>query len=194
MTCELCSVIFTHWQTGLAWRTAGKMARPTNGRATSHWRPYETRTEETRRAGDPVRHRDPVRDDDCDGVAVMRVALEVTRWDNPCVRGPDAMWRDSEPFVENRRGILIHRPRSVNMYNNLRKPHIVVSFYCGNQTTDSVGNVSFLSAPPEDAILCQACEFRAVMAGLPTASSLAGRHVHVGKLKAVMTCCAEKSP
>lgn len=119
----------------------------------------------------------------------MRLQLEVKPWTNPLSHGPIAVWRDSEPFVENKRGILIHRPRSASMFRCLNKPHIAVHFYCGAITTDSKGNVTFMAVPPEDSLLCHACEARAVMAGLPTASSIAGRHVHVGKLKAVRTCC-----
>ena len=47
----------------------------------------------------------------------------------------------------------------------------------------------FLSAPPADKLLCEACERNAVLAGLPSAYELAGRHVHLGKIKAVQTCC-----
>lgn len=101
------------------------------------------------------------------------------------------MWRESEPFVENKRGILIHRPRSASMYRlkTTGKSHIAVRMYCGASFTDNDGDLTFLPKPPEDALLCAACEARAVMAGLPTASELAGRHVHIGKLKAVRTCC-----
>lgn len=127
----------------------------------------------------------------------MRLPLEVEVWDNPMVSGPVARWRDCEPFVENRRGVLIHRPKAVNVYTTSRrsKMHIAIHFYCGSGTTDcdKSQNVTFLAVPPEDSLLCAACEARAVMAGLPTTTSIAGRHVHVGKLKAIRTCCAEEA-
>ena len=50
-------------------------------------------------------------------------------------------------------------------------------------------NLTFLAAPPADKLLCEACERSAVLAGLPSADELAGRHVHIGKIKAVQTCC-----
>lgn len=105
-----------------------------------------------------------------------------------------ALWTSSEPFVENKRGILIHRPRRVTLYNWKERwgPHIAVEYYCGQTTTDRKGNITFLPAPAETDLLCEACEARAVMAGLPSASELAGRHVHIGKLKAVRVCCAQE--
>lgn len=120
----------------------------------------------------------------------MKLLLDVRRWDNPCVGGPIAMWRDSEPFVENRRGLLIHRPRYVSMFESRRGAHVAIEFYCGGSTTDTRerGNVMFLPAPPEGSLLCAACEARAVMAGLPSASALAGRHICIGRLKAINVC------
>ena len=119
----------------------------------------------------------------------MKLLLDVRRWNNPH-GGPVAMWRDSDPFVENLRGILIHRPRFVSMFRGWREPHIAIEFYCGGSTKDNRerGNVTFLPAPPEGSLLCAACEARAVMAGLPPASELAGRHVCIGRLKAINVC------
>ena len=124
----------------------------------------------------------------------MRIALEVKRWTNPLVRGPIAMWRDSEPFVENKRGLLIHRPRFVKIHKNGNRPaHMSVEYYCGNSVTDDAkrAKLAFISEPPSDALLCAVCEQRAIMAGLPTSISIVGRHVHVGKLKAIRVCCGE---
>lgn len=50
-------------------------------------------------------------------------------------------------------------------------------------------NLTFLAAPPDDKLLCEACERSAVLAGPTSAYELAGRHVHLGKIKAVQTCC-----
>jgi hypothetical protein len=99
-----------------------------------------------------------------------------------------ALWQDSEPFVENKQGILIHRPRSVTLYNTLRYPHIAVHYYCGGSVTDSKGKLKFFTEPDEDMMLCTYCEARAVMAGLPAASEIIGKHFHTGKLKAVRNC------
>lgn len=102
-------------------------------------------------------------------------------------------WSSCSPFVENSRGMLIHRPRSGATYNLHRKPHISVSFWCGMATASSGTNLTFLTSPPEDKILCARCEAAAVAKGLPSADELAGRHVHVGRTVAVVTCCdAEK--
>ena len=98
-------------------------------------------------------------------------------------------WNDCEPFVENKQGILLHRPRSVSLYNTLWGAHIAVHYYCGASVTDSKGKLTFLTVPDDSAILCEACEARAVMAELPSAYSIAGKHIHIGKLKAVISCC-----
>jgi len=104
-------------------------------------------------------------------------------------------WASCAPFVENRRGILIHRPRSVATHTILKPPHFAVAYWCGATANNSVGveNLTFLEAPPSNAILCERCEQNAVAAGLPSAEELAGRHVHIGKLKAILTCgCAQE--
>lgn len=102
-------------------------------------------------------------------------------------------WTSCAPFVENRRGLLIHRPKSVATHTLLKRkrPHFSVHYWCGNCANNDAGNLTFLEAPPVDSILCERCERLAVEAGQPNAKSLAGRHVHIGKLKAIMTCgCA----
>lgn len=97
------------------------------------------------------------------------------------------------PFVENSRGVLIHRPRSGATYNIHKAPHVSVGMWCGHHTSSDGRNLTFLPAPPEGKVLCARCEDAAVAAGLPTADELAGRHVHVGGVKAVVTCCKEDS-
>ena len=92
------------------------------------------------------------------------------------------------PFVENSRGVLIHRPRSAQTITLHREPHMAVHYWCGNGVAGK-RNLTFLAAPPDDKLLCEACELSAVLAGLPSAYELAGRHVHLGKIKAVQTCC-----
>ena len=102
-------------------------------------------------------------------------------------------WASCAPFVENRRGILIHRPRTVATFTLLKKPHFSIGYWCGSHANNDAGNLTFLEAPAENAIVCERCEQMAVEAGLPSAYSLAGRHVHIGKLKAVLTCgCAQE--
>lgn len=103
-------------------------------------------------------------------------------------RSGSAFLRESEPFLMNDRAILIHRPREATIYNHDKFPsHIAVKFWCGNTHNHGKG-MFFLSEPPIDRLVCEACEARAIMAGLPTSSELAGRHVCIGKLKAVVAC------
>lgn len=77
------------------------------------------------------------------------------------------------------------------IYNIHKNPHIGVSFWCGMATTTDGTNLTFLDSPSDDKILCARCEEFAAKNGLPSADSLAGRHVHVGRTVAVMTCCTE---
>lgn len=100
-------------------------------------------------------------------------------------------WASCAPFIENSRGVLIHRPRHGATYNIHRLPHVSVHFWCGMGTSSDGKNLTFLAAPPEDKILCARCEAIAVANGLPSADELAGRHVHVGRTVAVMTCCGK---
>jgi hypothetical protein len=99
-------------------------------------------------------------------------------------------WSACAPFVENSRGVLIHRPRNGSTYNIHRTgPHIGIGFWCGMHVASSRNIFTFLAAPPEGRILCERCEANAVASGLPSADELAGRHVHKGRTVAVVTCC-----
>ena len=115
----------------------------------------------------------------------MRVALEqrAGRLDRV-----SALWRTCRPFVENARGVLIHRPRSVTTYHVHRNAHTAIAYWCG-ATAQVTRFVSFIDEPPVDALLCTACETRAVNIGLPPASELVGRHVHLGRVVGIRTCC-----
>lgn len=99
-------------------------------------------------------------------------------------------WKACLPFVENSRGVLMHRPRSGSTYHLHKKPHIAVSFWCGMTVTASDGHLTFTAEPSDGAILCERCEAIATKNGLPTADELAGRHVHKGKVVPVVTCCS----
>ena len=101
-------------------------------------------------------------------------------------------WIRCLPFVENQRGILIHRPRSASTYNIHKSgPHVGINFWCGMDCSGDGKKFTFLTAPPVGRILCERCELIAVLHGLPSADSLAGRHVHKGGVVAVATCCKE---
>ena len=99
-----------------------------------------------------------------------------------------AVWTRCAPFVLNERAVLVHRPREVTTYNLHKQPHLAVHYWCGGAATGGI-KFTFLSSPPENRLLCERCEVLAVAAKLPSADTLSGRHVHVGKVKALQTCC-----
>lgn len=121
---------------------------------------------------------------------MMKFPLEKNRSDAFYRSGKVFPWIKCKPFVENKRGVLIHRPRSAETFNLHKNQHIGISFWCGMAVTDSSGKkLTLLDVPPEGGILCERCEAAAVKAGLPTADQLAGRHVHKGRTVPVITCC-----
>lgn len=97
---------------------------------------------------------------------------------------------ESKPFVLNDRAPLIHRPRSISLYNLHKYPHLAVRNWCGSTHT-GMKKFTFLDEVPADRLLCAACESRATMAGLPSADSLCGRHVHLGKMVPIQQCCTD---
>lgn len=104
-------------------------------------------------------------------------------------RGSAGVFSEAEPFVKNERGMLVHRPRHVvEHYNNVFGSHLSVKYYCGN-TANGQHKFTFLAEPGEDDFVCFPCEVRAVMSGLPSSSSIVGRHVHTGKIKVIQMCC-----
>jgi len=116
----------------------------------------------------------------------MKVALKKNYSDSAA-----GYWKESEPFVENRYGMLIHRPISVTLFNNNRYPHIAVGHYCGATHTGKHEKFTFLLTPPAHKLVCHVCEMKAVAAGLPTSSQIAGRHVCIGRLKPINICHPE---
>lgn len=94
-------------------------------------------------------------------------------------------WRQSAPFLFNPRGYLIHRVRYVQTITRSgRVSHFAFSFWCGNGTC----NGNLLHEPPADRLLCAHCEANAVAHGMPSSEQLVGRHVHLGKLRAIRIC------
>lgn len=100
-----------------------------------------------------------------------------------------APWKFALPFVENERGVLIHRIRYGSTYNLHMKPHIAVQFWCGMSVTANDGHLHFLASPPAGKIVCERCEAAAINAELPSSDDLAGKHVHKGRTAAIVTCC-----
>jgi len=97
----------------------------------------------------------------------------------------DIAWKASLPFLWNPRGYLIHRVRAVDSHIIRGKwSHDTATYWCGN-----CGRGEFVSEPPQGYLLCAVCEAQAVAHGEPSAESIVGRHVCIGKLRAVMVCC-----
>lgn len=116
----------------------------------------------------------------------MKLALERPRR----TENAASVFKESEPFVLNDRAHLIHRPRAVTLYNLHKFPHLAVKNWCGTHHT-GLKKFTFLDEVPADRLLCAACEARAVMAGLPSADSLCGRHVHLGRMVPIQECCTD---
>lgn len=103
-------------------------------------------------------------------------------------------WTRTRSFVANSRGVLIHRPRYVATHKlGVDRPHLAVEYMCGQMST-GMKKFTFLDEPPEDGIVCERCETKAIEAGRLSSDSIAGRHVHIGGVKAVRTCCLEVEP
>lgn len=120
----------------------------------------------------------------------MLISLEKVKY-HPSHAGKVVHWEITKPFVANKRGALIHRPRSVTIYNIHRVPHLGMHFYCGMGTTGQSDKFTLLDSVPLDRVLCERCELAAVHSGLPSADLINGHHVHIGGVKAVRTCCEE---
>ena len=121
----------------------------------------------------------------------MKVALDIKYNKNKDDRYLFINWNSCLPFLENSRGVLIHRPRSVATVAKSaisKTPYMVATMWCGNSMCNS-GNWTFLEVPPSNKIVCARCEEMAIQSGLPTSDELAGKHVHKGGVKAFVTCC-----
>lgn len=91
-----------------------------------------------------------------------------------------------EPFVLSPRATLVHRPRTFTLHKTFLGAHYAAHLWCGNNFAGS--DLELIAEPPNGRLVCSACEIRAVMAGQPTSAELAGRHVCVGKMRAINTC------
>jgi hypothetical protein len=115
----------------------------------------------------------------------MKIALDPPKrktWGIP--------WTSCKPFIENSRAVLVHRPRRVTTHKigDRWASHIAIECWCNNGMTGTK-KFTFLNAPGHSQIVCGRCEDKAVSSGLPSSSTLAGRHVHTGGVVAVMRCC-----
>lgn len=101
-------------------------------------------------------------------------------------------WSSCLPFVENSRGVLIHRPRTGATYNIHKSgPHVGIGFWCGMSVSCDGKNLTFHATPPAGRIVCARCEAAAVASGMPSADELAGHHVHIGRTITAPTCCQD---
>jgi hypothetical protein len=120
-------------------------------------------------------------------IAIKTKPLNPDAWRNPDHQ-PMLHLTSTRPFVENNRAALIHRVERMSQYKlGDRRPHLCVKMWCG-QGQNGLEKFTFHDDPPHGKLVCQRCETAAVEAGLPTADELAGRHVCLGKVKAVRTC------
>jgi hypothetical protein len=96
--------------------------------------------------------------------------------------------RQALPFVENPRGLLIHRPRDAALRvwpSGKWASYIVVHNWCGASFTKKT---TFVKDIPAGALLCKRCEIAAVRAGLPSAEEITGHHVCIGGVRAYNAC------
>jgi len=122
----------------------------------------------------------------------MKITLERAKRPNVAV-AVFLPWHSCQPFVENSRAVLIHRPRFVTTHRIASKyhSHLSISFWCGAGSTGDK-QFTFLDAPPDGKLLCARCEEKAVQRGRPSAHELVGRHVHLGGVVAVQVCCTKE--
>ena len=99
-------------------------------------------------------------------------------------------WSEVEPFFDNSRAALIHRPRYVTEHQITERypKHLSVEAWCGTVFSGK-RTFSFVDRIPDGRLLCERCEVRAFAKGLPPASSIVGGHVHLGRVVAQQTCC-----
>ena len=122
---------------------------------------------------------------------MMKLEIKIPKNYTP-YRG-SIVWKSCFPFVDNKLAMLIHRPMEVTTYVHYKKPYIGVKALCGNTF---VGNdkFTFIEIIPENSkLLCTRCEAKAIELGLPSADELNGRHIHLGKLIPIKTCCNENN-
>jgi len=99
-------------------------------------------------------------------------------------------WAEVEPFLENTRAVLIHRPRYVSVHQISKKyaPHLAVETWCGTTYTGTK-KFTFLDRIPKGRLLCERCEVNAFAHEQPSAESIMKKHVHLGRVIAQQTCC-----
>lgn len=104
------------------------------------------------------------------------------------------VWIRAAPFYFNSRGVLTHRVKSARSHlrDDGSVKHSSVDYWCGNGCCATNGHFTDLrSGDISKVVVCERCERMAVAAGEDITDDIAQRHVHVGRAKAVITCCSE---
>lgn len=131
----------------------------------------------------------------------MKVKLKKRQYPSWCEKDIES-WDYSEPFFVNKRGCLTHRVRGISTISHqdsggnpspgFREPHhYSVLFWCGGRANFTEPSEDLVATPPVERLLCDRCEAVAQAAGQKTSDELAGRHVHVGRMKPIRTCCQD---
>jgi hypothetical protein len=98
-------------------------------------------------------------------------------------------YRQSAPFFENPRGVLIHRVRSLyRLTFQEGRSWFIVDYWCENGARPEEVDDGLLFDPGSK-LVCARCESLAVAKGEKSSSELAGRHVCTGVCRPVNTCC-----
>lgn len=124
---------------------------------------------------------------------MSKVALELLKKSND-ERYQYLQWKTCLPFLENSRAVLIHRPRAVATVSKSavsKYPYLIAKMWCGNSMVNGE-HWTFLAEPPIGKVVCARCEKMAIQAGLYSSDEICGKHVHIGGVKAVITCCTIK--
>ena len=99
--------------------------------------------------------------------------------------------KESMPFVDNSRAVLIHRVKSVSIHkiSDKWRSHYAVGLYCGNSFCGRE-KLTITDDPKPDKLICQRCENAVAEAGHISSDELLGRHAHVGAVYAKQMCCS----
>jgi hypothetical protein len=122
----------------------------------------------------------------------MKIALQNKHFTNDD-RYQYINWKTCLPFLENKRAVLIHRPRAISTVAKSaisKHSYLIAKMWCGTSMTNGE-NWTFLESPPDGKVICAKCEAMAIVNGFPSSYSLVGHHVHVGGVRAFITCCKE---
>ena len=93
-----------------------------------------------------------------------------------------------KPFVKNDKGVLIHRPISIDIHKVRGRYHMAIHYACGLTSCGSK-KFTFLDAVRGENIVCFKCEMMAVEKyGYKSSSEISGRHVHTGGVRAYKNC------